>query len=173
MTTSRDAGAVDGGRVFRYTAGMEDGARGDRSGEEASPMRIWPAVLLALALVVFAVLIGDRSRREPAKPRPRAAPATPEPTPKAAPKADPTAPHYKILAVRSSHGLVMISGGADDGLRGGDRLNVYRGNTLDESSYITAIVIDKLFPDMSSAKIVPGGMNVAEGDWVQKVPSGE
>jgi hypothetical protein len=61
----------------------------------------------------------------------------------------------KVLAVRSEVNLVMLSVGSDDGVKKGFRFTVYRGE-----DYVGKIEVEKVFSDMSSARILT--------DWTRK-----
>jgi len=61
----------------------------------------------------------------------------------------------KVLAVRPEVNLVMLSVGSDDGVKKGFRFTVYRGE-----DYVGKIEVEKVFSDMSSARILT--------DWTRK-----
>lgn len=71
----------------------------------------------------------------------------------------------KVMAVSNEVNLVMISVGADDGVKKGYHFTVYRG-----SLYIGQLIIEDVFKDMSSARMkletMAKGQQILEGDNV-------
>lgn len=57
--------------------------------------------------------------------------------------------HGKVLAVRREVNLVMLSVGREDGVKKGYRFTIYR-----DQKYIGKVEIEKVFTDMSSARIL-------------------
>lgn len=64
----------------------------------------------------------------------------------------------KIIAVRPEVNLVMLSVGSDDGVKPGYRFTVYRGG-----GYAGKVEVEKVFTDMSSARILTK-WPIREGD---------
>jgi len=69
--------------------------------------------------------------------------------------------HAKVLAVDNTVNLVMLSVGTGDGVRKGDVFTVFRGR-----KYIGQAMVEKVFPDMCSARVVASSQAAAvkEGD---------
>ncbi|MHC5055727.1 MAG: hypothetical protein ACYTKD_13540 [Planctomycetota bacterium] len=67
----------------------------------------------------------------------------------------------RVLAVRRDVDLVMISAGREDGVKVGARFGIYRAGTR-----IGAVEVEKVFTDMSSARIAErvGGARIRERD---------
>jgi hypothetical protein len=60
-------------------------------------------------------------------------------------------PDAQVLAVRGDIGLVMISVGSQQGVKPGYQFTVSRG-----SEYVGKVQVEKVYPDMCSARLVPG-----------------
>jgi len=60
-------------------------------------------------------------------------------------------PDSQVLAVRPDVGLVMLSVGSQQGVKPGYQFTISRG-----SEYISKVQVEKVYPDMCSARIVPG-----------------
>ncbi len=60
-------------------------------------------------------------------------------------------PDAQVLAVRGDIGLVMVSVGSQQGVKPGYQFTVSRG-----SDYIAKVQVEKVYPDMCSARLVPG-----------------
>jgi hypothetical protein len=60
-------------------------------------------------------------------------------------------PDAQVLAVRGDVGLVMISVGSQQGVKPGYQFTVSRGN-----EYVGKVQVEKVYPDMCSARLVPG-----------------
>ena len=76
-------------------------------------------------------------------------------------KAPPVKIEAKVLASRTSSGLVMLSVGSDDGVERGRVFTIRR-----EGRYVGKVVVERVFPNMCSARVldlVPGE-DFAEGD---------
>ncbi len=57
----------------------------------------------------------------------------------------------QVLAVRPDVGLVMISAGSQQNVKPGYQLTISRGD-----QYIAKVQVDRVYPDMCSAKVMPG-----------------
>ncbi|MCY3023157.1 MAG: hypothetical protein NTW87_29625 [Planctomycetota bacterium] len=57
----------------------------------------------------------------------------------------------QVLAVKPEAGLVMISAGSQQNVKPGYQLTISRGD-----QYIAKVQVDRVYPDMCSAKVVPG-----------------
>lgn len=62
----------------------------------------------------------------------------------------PALPDSMVLAVRPEVGLVMLSIGSAQGVKPGFQLTISRGD-----QYIGKVQVDRVYPDMCSAKVVP------------------
>jgi len=63
----------------------------------------------------------------------------------------PAIPDAQVLAVRPEVGLVMISAGTQQGVKPGFQFTISRGE-----QFIGKVQVDRVYPDMCSAKIVQG-----------------
>ena len=63
----------------------------------------------------------------------------------------PFIPDAQVLAVKPDLDLVMISIGSNQGVKPGFRFTVSRGD-----QYIAKVQVEKVYPDMCSARLVPG-----------------
>lgn len=59
-----------------------------------------------------------------------------------------------VLAVRPDVGLVMISAGSQQNIKPGFQFTVSHGD-----QYVAKVQVEKVYPDMCSAKVLPGMMN--------------
>lgn len=66
----------------------------------------------------------------------------------------------QVLAVKPDIGLVMLSAGSQQNVKAGFQLVVSRGD-----QYVAKVQVDRVYPDMCSAKIIPGMLK--EGMQVQ------
>ncbi|HEY3319781.1 MAG TPA: hypothetical protein VGP72_04820 [Planctomycetota bacterium] len=57
----------------------------------------------------------------------------------------------QVLAVRPEVGLVMISAGSQQNVKPGYQLTISRGD-----QFIARVQVDRVYPDMCSAKVIPG-----------------
>ncbi len=67
----------------------------------------------------------------------------------------------RVLAVRKDVNLVMLSVGSDDGVKPGFKFTIFRNDV-----YIGIVNVEKVFHDMSSARIIPDltPKEISEGD---------
>lgn len=63
----------------------------------------------------------------------------------------PVIPDAQVLAVKPEAGLVMISVGTAQGVKPGFTFTISRGD-----QYVTKVQVDRVYPDMCSAKEIPG-----------------
>lgn len=67
--------------------------------------------------------------------------------------------HGKVTAVRSDEGLVILSVGSNEKTEKGHLFTVFRGN-----QYVAKVVVEKVVPTWSGARILDKQMEVKEGD---------
>jgi tetratricopeptide (TPR) repeat protein len=70
---------------------------------------------------------------------------------------DPTAtqpyiPDAQVLAVKPDTGVVMISAGSNQGVTPGYQFTIARG----DDQYVSKVQVDRVYPDMSSGKVIVG-----------------
>ena len=75
-----------------------------------------------------------------------------------------TGRNFVIIAVRDELGLVVLSGGSNDGVKVGDEFSVSRG-----SQWIGKIEVSRVTPDMSGARLLMVSDSIAAGDRVSPV----